>query len=595
MYLGHFGLNEPPFRITPHTDFFFAGANRGATLEALLYAIGHEEGIIKITGEVGSGKTMLCRVLIERLPKHIETIYLANPSLSRDEILHTIADDLRVSVEGRRTTVLLRALQEDLIRRYAAGKRVVVLIDEAHAMPLETLEEIRLLSNLESNRHKLLHIVLFGQPELDEHLALPNMRQIKERIIHSFRLEPLVRDDVSQYIEFRMRAAGYRGPSVFTTAALRMIAQASQGLTRRVNILADKALLAAFADGTHQVTVKQARAAVRDSEFKRMGGRRGRAWWIAGAGLAAGLAIGLALRFFPVILPGTPDAESPRDARAKAIGPGPSAAPAPHAGSETSPAGAGGEQRDPQAAIQAASQPPVQAPFHAPAPSPSQPPVQSASPGPASVSAGPGGGVAPGAGGPAAAAGVYAPPTGSPPAGGGSAAPAARAAPPSGALEPARAAPIPQKQAAALPPPPQPSAAPARAAAAVTAPAAASTPGAAPRPPSGGELAQKRFAATQEWLESAPSRHYAIELLTVSAANVAVLEDLLVQVSRLLSIDRAYVYSLKVEGRQYYALAYGSYPSVADTITAMGQLPETFKARTPYPRSFGLMRTQNQQ
>ena len=120
-------------------------------------------------------------------------------------------------------------------------------------------------------------------------------------------------------------------------------------------------------------------------------------------------------------------------------------------------------------------------------------------------------------------------------------------------------------------------------------------PASTPRPPGTGELAQRRFAATQEWLKIAPSRYYAIELLTVSAANVDVLEDLLVQVSRVLSIDRAHVYSLKVEGRQYYALAYGSYPSVADTITAMGQLPETFKARTPYPRSFALMRTQNQQ
>ena len=297
MYLSHFGLNEPPFRITPHTDFFFEGANRGATLGALLYAISHEEGIIKITGEVRSGKTMLCRVLIERLPVNVETIYLANPSLSRDEILHTIADDLRVSIEGRRTTVLLRALQEDLIKRYAAGKRVVVLIDEAHAMPLETLEEIRLLSNLESNRHKLLHIVLFGQPELDEHLALPNMRQIKERIIHSFKLEPLVRDDVTQYIEFRMRAAGYRGPSVFSAGALKTISQASEGLTRRVNILSDKSLLAAFADGTHQVTVKHARAAVRDSEFKQRSRTRS-VWAIAVAGAAAGLLVGLFFHFY---------------------------------------------------------------------------------------------------------------------------------------------------------------------------------------------------------------------------------------------------------------------------------------------------------
>ena len=298
MYLSHFGLNEPPFRITPHTEFFFSGANRGATLEALLYAITHDEGIVKVTGEVGSGKTMLCRVLVERLPKSVETIYLANPSLSRDEILHVIAADLQVESRGERVTILLRALQERLIKLYAAGRRVVVLIDEAHAMPIETLEEIRLLSNLESNRHKLLQIVLFGQPELDQHLGLPNMRQLKERITHSFKLEPLVRSDVESYVDFRMRAAGYRGPNVFAPPAMKLISQSSQGLTRRINILADKSLLAAFADGTHQVTAKHARAAVRDSEFS--GSRRGvpSAWWFVGAGLAAGLLVGVGLHLW---------------------------------------------------------------------------------------------------------------------------------------------------------------------------------------------------------------------------------------------------------------------------------------------------------
>ena len=298
MYLSHFGLNEPPFRITPHTEFFFSGANRGATLEALLYAITHDEGIVKVTGEVGSGKTMLCRVLVERLPKSVETIYLANPSLSRDEILHVIAADLQIESRGERVTILLRALQERLIKLYAAGRRVVVLIDEAHAMPIETLEEIRLLSNLESNRHKLLQIVLFGQPELDQHLALPNMRQLKERITHSFKLEPLVRSDVESYVDFRMRAAGYRGPNVFAPPAMKLISQSSQGLTRRINILADKSLLAAFADGTHQVTAKHARAAVRDSEFGAT--RRGvpNAWWFVGAGLAAGLLVGVGLHLW---------------------------------------------------------------------------------------------------------------------------------------------------------------------------------------------------------------------------------------------------------------------------------------------------------
>jgi type II secretory pathway predicted ATPase ExeA/septal ring-binding cell division protein DamX len=268
MYLDHYGLTEPPFRITPHTDFFFSGANRGATLEALIYAITHDEGIVKISGEVGSGKTMLCRVLMERLPDNVVIIYLANPSLSRDDILYALADELGLSISaGGRANAVLKSLQDKLVSLYGEGKQVVVLIDEAHAMPRETLEEIRLLSNLESNRHKLLQLVMFGQPELNETLSRPDMRQLRERITHNFGLEPLVRDDVSQYIEFRMRAAGYRGPSVFTPTAIKLIADTSLGLTRRINILADKALLASFAAGLHQVGPKEVKAAIRDSEF----------------------------------------------------------------------------------------------------------------------------------------------------------------------------------------------------------------------------------------------------------------------------------------------------------------------------------------
>jgi MSHA biogenesis protein MshM len=308
MYLSHFGLDEPPFRITPHTDFFFDGANRGATLEALLYAIIHDEGIVKVSGEVGSGKTMLCRVLMERLPKNVDIIYLSNPSLARDEILLAIAEELKLSVGARRPALVLRALQDHLIKVYADGRQVVVLIDEAHAMPLETLEEIRLLSNLESSRHKLLQIVLFGQPELDDNLNIPQMRQLKERITHSFRLEPLIRDDIAQYLVFRMRAAGYRGPDIFTPAAIRSLTKASRGLTRRVNILADKSLLAAFSQNTHQVTARLVRIAIRDSEFYRARPRP-RTAWIVAAAVAAGIAIGgVGLRF---IWPDAPVAKPP--------------------------------------------------------------------------------------------------------------------------------------------------------------------------------------------------------------------------------------------------------------------------------------------
>jgi type II secretory pathway predicted ATPase ExeA len=299
LYLEHFGLREPPFRITPHTDFFFDGADRGATLDALLYAIQHEEGIVKVVGEVGSGKTLLCRVLIERLPKHVETIYLANPSFTRDEILYAVAEELKIEFSRERVTIALRALQDRLIASYAEGRRTVILIDEAHAMPEETLEQVRLLSNLETSRHKLLQIVLFGQPELDEMLALPGMRQLKDRITHSFRMRPLSQAEAAHYLSFRMRAAGYRGPDLFAPDAVALIARAANGLSRRINILADKALLAAFSESTHAVTARQARAAIADSEFTPRWRARRPLGAFAAIG-AAGLALGLALAWLLV-------------------------------------------------------------------------------------------------------------------------------------------------------------------------------------------------------------------------------------------------------------------------------------------------------
>ena len=293
LYLEHFGLNEPPFRITPHPDFFFDGADRGATLEALIYAVVHDEGIVKVSGEVGSGKTMLCRVLMERLPEEVETIYLATPSLAKDEIIHAIGDDLKLAFSQERRTVALRELQEHLIALYGQGRRVVVLIDEAHVMPEDTLEQVRLLSNLESNRHKLLQIVLFGQPELDATLAKTALRQLRDRITHSFRMRPLAAAEVAKYISFRMRAAGYRGPEVFRPGATALIARASHGLTRRINILAAKSLLAAYTENGHAVTERQVRAAIADSEFAAVKAPRvpRAAAWAVGA-LAAGVAIG---------------------------------------------------------------------------------------------------------------------------------------------------------------------------------------------------------------------------------------------------------------------------------------------------------------
>ncbi|HXF66562.1 MAG TPA: AAA family ATPase, partial [Burkholderiales bacterium] len=297
MYYGHFGLSRAPFRITPDTEFFFSGANRGPILEALVYAITHGEGIVKVTGEVGSGKTMLCHMLQTRLPPNIETVYIANPSVPPEEILHAIAFELQLGVARDASRLeVMQALHDFLLAHHAEGRRVVVFVEESQSMPLATLEEIRLLSNLETRDGKLLQIVLFGQPELDDHLRDPRIRPLRERITHSFRLEPLAPEEIREYLMFRMRAAGYRGPDLFTASVVKRIARASRGLTRRVNLLADKALLAAFSENTHTVRAKHVQAAVRDSEFSQETPRRiePRLLWGSAALLAAGVVLGIA-------------------------------------------------------------------------------------------------------------------------------------------------------------------------------------------------------------------------------------------------------------------------------------------------------------
>lgn len=295
MYYSHFGLDQAPFKITPNTDFFFSGGNRGAVLEALIYAIAHGEGIVKVTGEVGSGKTMLCNMLQTRLPANVETVYLAHPNVLPEEILHAIAFEMQLGIDRTAPRIeVMHRLHDHLLARHAEGKRVVMFVEESQSMPLATLEEIRLLSNLETRNDKLLQIVLFGQPELDENLRQPSIRQLKERIAHSFRLGPLDAAETREYLMFRLRAAGYRGPDLFSSTVVRYIARVSRGLTRRINLIADKALLAAFSENTHTVKLGHVKAAVRDSEF---GGQQrphrmlriawGLALMVTGAGVGA--------------------------------------------------------------------------------------------------------------------------------------------------------------------------------------------------------------------------------------------------------------------------------------------------------------------
>ena len=269
MYQEHYGLQRPPFKITPDTSLFFEGSKRGAALEALVYAIRSGEGIIKVVGEVGSGKTMLCRMLEIRLNDMVDVVYIANPSLSPDNILHVIAHELQleVSIESSKLEVMQK-LQEYLLQKHAQNRQVVVFVEEAQSMPLETLEEIRLLSNLETDNSKLLQMVLFGQPELDEKLAQPQIRQLKERITHSFFLDPFPPRDTLDYLNFRLRAVGYRGPDIFGEKTAKAVKGISGGLTRRINIIADKALMAAYSEGVHQVSMKHINTAAIDSDFK---------------------------------------------------------------------------------------------------------------------------------------------------------------------------------------------------------------------------------------------------------------------------------------------------------------------------------------
>lgn len=277
MYLTYFGLDKPPFRITPDTHLFFDGCDRGAILSTLCYAISQGEGIIKVVGEVGTGKTMLCRMLPLTVADEVDWVYLAHPSLSPEHTLHAIAFELGLEVaQNADKIVVMRALHNHLLERHHQGRKVVVLVEEAQSMPLETLEEIRLLSNLETEDHKLMQMVLFGQPELDDKLAQASIRQLRERITHGVNLAPFRIEDVQAYLNFRLRAVGYTGPDLFSVSVARSIGQFSKGLTRRINILADKMLIIAFSQNRHTLSMQDVKEAARDCEFTKR-----KSWWAA--------------------------------------------------------------------------------------------------------------------------------------------------------------------------------------------------------------------------------------------------------------------------------------------------------------------------
>ncbi len=266
MYSQFYGFQAAPFGITPDTSFFYSGGEREALVSAITYAVSHGDGIIKVVGEVGSGKTMLSRMLARQLPENIQLVFLLNPSLRADDLIFAIGHELGLQLDRSHSkSYVLQQVHNKLLTMHGDQQRVVVFIDEAQCMPLDTLEELRLLSNLETETDKLLQLVLFGQPELDEHLSQRSVRQIKERIIHSFYLKPFTRDEVKEYLSFRLHRAGYSGATIFTTPALKLLTRLSSGLPRKLTILADKSLLAAFVAQSKTVEVVHVRLAANDS------------------------------------------------------------------------------------------------------------------------------------------------------------------------------------------------------------------------------------------------------------------------------------------------------------------------------------------
>lgn len=275
MYQEHFGLGEAPFAITPDPGFAFSTLAHQEALNTLLVALQCGEGFLKITGEVGTGKTLLCRKLLRTLGEGWITAYLPNPCLDPGTLLLAVAEELGMTeVEDLDQYHLMRRINMGLLKLAREGKQVALLIDEAQAMPLPTLEVLRLVSNLETEKRKLLQIVLFGQPELDAHLADPSVRQIRQRITFHHRLGGLARSELENYLNHRLRVAGYRGEPLFSARAVRLLYKASTGTPRLVNILAHKALLAVYGEGKQMIKARHVRRAALDTE-----GARHPGWW----------------------------------------------------------------------------------------------------------------------------------------------------------------------------------------------------------------------------------------------------------------------------------------------------------------------------
>ncbi|MDO8719345.1 MAG: AAA family ATPase [Polaromonas sp.] len=269
MYLDHFGLQEFPFSITPGTKFFFASHTSQEALNTLKVAVMMGEGFMKVTGEVGTGKTLLCRKLIASLDEQYQVAYIINPYLEPLALFVELAAELgveRPKASEASQHHVLDALMQRVIALNKDGKRVVICLDEVQAMPIETLEALRLLTNFETEHRKLLQVIIFGQPELEERLNHHSVRQLRQRITFHYQLKPLSNAEFGYYIQHRLAVVGYRRGRLFTPMAMWMLGRKSRRIPRLINILANKAMLSAYGKGKRLVGLGDVMRAVDDTD-----------------------------------------------------------------------------------------------------------------------------------------------------------------------------------------------------------------------------------------------------------------------------------------------------------------------------------------
>lgn len=267
MYLAHFGLTSLPFTLTPDTHYFYGLTPHAQALEVLNAAIDGGEGIIKVVGEVGTGKTLLCRKVMRQLTDPYVGLFLPNPYMSAHEIRQAIAERLDIPVENDRYQAnLTQAIEQRLVQLHQAGQKLVLFIDEAQALPDETLEAIRLFTNIETETDKLIQVVLFGQPELDWRLKQAKLRQLQQRVVFSYTLRPLTLAETTLYIQHRLKIAGYQGDPLFSAKTVKLIWQASRGIPRLLNILCHKALIVTYGKGEQVIPISSVYSAITDTE-----------------------------------------------------------------------------------------------------------------------------------------------------------------------------------------------------------------------------------------------------------------------------------------------------------------------------------------